>query len=318
MAWSFNANTTPATGAEVMYDMKTRLVAAGWVVKSSSDGTTYNSTGDQISSPGSGANGMNNSNAWFRIQDPATLREFLFQRGTTSLSWKSYYSALDKFTGGAPSATVLPTATDQQQIIGTGGAFNTAWFPTDATYRAHHGAEAAAISGVYAFYVILTLNGTGVVQKGSLIIEAGAAGSFPSADADPLIIIPATGSTEFLYTSLYNVSTSVVRGWYKMNLAGETWVMMPAKALVDSSYTLWPGGSGTNPYDSDDNGFPVVYGRPSGFATQIGHKMVGHYYKWKSVNARNYPDTAGLATANAMVYINDLMVPWPTSTTPLT
>jgi len=81
MAIHFDVNQTPSTFAECAFRLKQIMVTAGWVVKSSSDGTTFNSTGDQITSANTGAGGMNNNNAWFRIQDPAGGREFTLQKG---------------------------------------------------------------------------------------------------------------------------------------------------------------------------------------------------------------------------------------------
>jgi hypothetical protein len=106
MAYTFNTNQTPATCAEAVYNLKTLLKLVGWTVKKSSDGTTYNSTGDQISSGASGANGMNNARAWFVIQEPGTVpRQFCLQRQNTvgvntSYQWRVKYSRYAGFTGG--------------------------------------------------------------------------------------------------------------------------------------------------------------------------------------------------------------------------
>jgi hypothetical protein len=126
MAYTFNTNQTPATCAEAVYNLKTLLKLVGWTVKKSSDGTTYNSTGDQISSGASGANGMNNARAWFVIQEPGTVpRQFCLQRQNTvgvntSYQWRVKYSRYAGFTGGSPAATVTPSATDEQILLGAG------------------------------------------------------------------------------------------------------------------------------------------------------------------------------------------------------
>ena len=71
MAYTFLTNQTPATAAVAIYNLKTTFKAAGWTVPRSSDGTTYNNSGDQISAGTSGAGGMDNARAWFVIQEPA-------------------------------------------------------------------------------------------------------------------------------------------------------------------------------------------------------------------------------------------------------
>ena len=119
MAFVLN-KTTPATGAVAMYELKELLKLAGWTVLSSSDGTTYNSGGDQITSGASGANGMANNNAWFRIRSPAGAGavSFTFQRGTTNLAWRIVRSRTAGFTTGSPSATVVPSASDGGTMLG--------------------------------------------------------------------------------------------------------------------------------------------------------------------------------------------------------
>lgn len=126
MTLLFTVNQSPATPAVAMFLLKTQLKAAGWTVPRSSDGTVYNSSGDQISSGSSGAGGMDNARAWFVIQQPGvTPRQFCCQRQNTtgagtSQSWRIKYSKGAGFTGGSPAATVTPSATDEQILLGAG------------------------------------------------------------------------------------------------------------------------------------------------------------------------------------------------------
>lgn len=126
MTYSFNTNQTPATCAVAIFNLKTLLKSVGWTVPRSSDGTTYNSSGDQISSGGSGANGMDNASAWFVIQSPgATPRQLCLQRWSTvgagtSYAWRIKYSKSAGFTGGSPGATRVPSAADEQLLLGAG------------------------------------------------------------------------------------------------------------------------------------------------------------------------------------------------------
>jgi hypothetical protein len=120
MSFTYSVNQRPNTGGYAMYLVLANFIAAGWTVRTSSDGTTYKSTpGSQITSGATGANGMANDKAWFRIQDPGGGREFVVQRGTGgNLNWGIKYSVAAKFTGGSPSATQVPTATDEVKILG--------------------------------------------------------------------------------------------------------------------------------------------------------------------------------------------------------
>lgn len=111
MAYTFSVNNSPTTGAMAMYTLISTLMSAGWLKKADSDGTTYSSTGAQVTSGSTGTGGLNNTNAWVRMQSPAVngkTREFIFQRGSTSVNWKIKYSAYGTFSGGVPSATVTP------------------------------------------------------------------------------------------------------------------------------------------------------------------------------------------------------------------
>jgi hypothetical protein len=157
MAFTFSVNNRPSTGGYAMYMTLANFIAAGWTVKSSSDGTTYNSTGNQITSGASGANGMANNYAWFRIQDPGGVREFVVQRGTINLTWAAKYSVAAKFVTGSPTATQVPTATDEVSlygnILGNGGSGGTfpSFFATDGEYTLHMGMGDSSIH--YAFWM---------------------------------------------------------------------------------------------------------------------------------------------------------------------
>lgn len=126
MTYTFNVNQTPATCAVAVYNLKEQLKTAGWTVPRSSDGSTYNDSGDQITSGGSDAYGMDNASAWFVIEEPASpFRQFCFQRtsstgANTSYQWRIKYSDGYEFDGGSPSATQVPSATDEQVLLGSG------------------------------------------------------------------------------------------------------------------------------------------------------------------------------------------------------
>lgn len=113
------ASYTVATLAEALHQWKEDMVAAGaYTVASSSDGTTYNPSGDQVTGSGSGAGGFDNDSAWMRLVAADGKREILLQRaiGDSDLfnGWFSFGSV--PFTGGSPDATTVPTATNAVQF----------------------------------------------------------------------------------------------------------------------------------------------------------------------------------------------------------
>src|SRR3990172_4710338 len=120
MGYAWN-HSSPATGAVAMYDLKELLKAQGWSVVMSGDGlAVYSAVGDVITGGGVGANGMANTRAWFRITDPAGVKELTIQRGTLNYTYRIKFSYAAKFTGGAPDPDQTPSATDEVIVEGGG------------------------------------------------------------------------------------------------------------------------------------------------------------------------------------------------------
>ncbi len=126
----------PATGAKAMWAFFAAMLAQTWGKKADSDGTTYSATGAQVTSGGSGAHGLANTLAWVRIQTASGF-EWCIQRGSTNRLWRIKSSLATPFTGGAPSATRVPSAAGEVILLGGGTdavpVFATL-FPADATY----------------------------------------------------------------------------------------------------------------------------------------------------------------------------------------
>jgi hypothetical protein len=164
--FTFSVNNRPATGAIAMDDVLNGFVAAGWAVKASGDGiAAYSSSGSVFSNGGAtGANGMANSYAWFRLQDPGGGREFCVERGTTNYNWAIAYSVAAHFTTGG-SATAAPTASDAVAILGnitsstgSGGTYAQLFATSDNTYSLHMGMADSSID--YAFWIYTIANAT--------------------------------------------------------------------------------------------------------------------------------------------------------------
>jgi hypothetical protein len=104
-------NETPAAS---MLAYKAAMVADGWAVAISSDGTTYNGSGDQITTSGSGAGGIDNANAYFLLTRTGAP-DWLFVRSYDSSAWVIWTSATGAFSGG--NATTRPTAPDERILF---------------------------------------------------------------------------------------------------------------------------------------------------------------------------------------------------------
>lgn len=309
MAYSYDVNNVGGAngGAEVMLALKDLLVSVGWDVPAWSDGLTYNVVGG-ITHAGSGANGLNNSRAWMRLRAPSGMsprREFCLQRGTGgNTTWWIKVSAEDGFTVGG-DVDDMPTATDEANLHGSGVA-GLALFGTASTYKFHLGADAAS---PYAWWLVALVNGTGVTT-GVLIFEPLATAGSPTADDDKAVY-HASAAASGLATSVLCSSSAGPYGWYKKDLSGETWCRMVAHQYYSSSYGyLVPSGTGTNPYDSDDNHFPIAFGRGPSASTQIGWKGFGTQMRWLGPDRAN-GDTLSTLGVRDRIVIDDVVLPWP-------
>ena len=228
MAFVWN-KTTPATGAQAMYELKGLLKLAGWSVLSSSDGTTYNAAGDQISNGGAGANGMANNSAWFRIRSPAGAGavSFTFQRGTTNQAWRIKRSRTAGFTGGSPGATQTPSATDEG--IMTGGGTDAAptyvnLQTTDGTYRWNAGADNAAPYGWWAGSFLVgggvpltflchdPLTGTEATDADQAVFWMAISGQNPLQSAS-MVNESQAATTRAQWSTIISTSSNTYTGW---------------------------------------------------------------------------------------------------------
>lgn len=312
MTYTFSTNLLPATGAEAMYRLKELLKSVGWSVKSSSDGSTYNSTGDQITSGSSGANGMNNTSAWFRIQCPTmggVTREFVLQKTSNATNWRIKYSYSAGFTGGSPGITRVPSATDEGTLIGGGTDASptfTAIYGTDAGYRLQ--LAAGGISDGYSFYSIgYTFNGTATtVPNHFFYMDNLASGSFDAADVD--------GYVAFANTTWGNLLVETDPGgpkcWY--NKGGSTEIYQTAAmtswTITGTSANL-EGSLGVNAFTKNDSALPIYYGHlaTTNGGLAAGLKGVSNMMQYTSVNRGN---AFVFGTAKDRIGFQNILLPW--------
>ena len=267
------------TGAYGWYTLKTLLVSVGWIVKASGDGlSAFSSSSDVITGPGSGANGMGNTSAWFRIRMPAIngiTREFVFQMSDTSgdigALWYSYSAG---FTGGSPSSTVLPTATDGQNL-GAGSMFS-----NDAQ-KWHAGAMNAAPWGFW-MHPIVNGNYSGS-SIGGVLVDPILPGTGPDLDLDPYIVYLETASGGSWNKNNMTGSRTTCGAWYGKGTVYETWGTANALTYHQpvGGGDLFPGGNGTNNYDFAEQWGPIYWGKVSGsLVVPHGFKGAGTICRW--------------------------------------
>jgi len=337
MAFQFNVNLTPGTNAEAVYRFKEHLKAQGWTVPRSSDGLTYNSSGDQITGFGSGANGMANNNAWFVIQSPTLTKQFCVQRGPGNTSWRVKYSRATGFSGGSPSATIVSTATDQ--VITAGGGTDASptfanLFGGDASYRLHLMADNAS---PYGFYMLGITIGTAAVQS-VMMFDPTAASSSPVEDLDQWVVYTsgsAIGANPLgLASAAASASSFLSNGvannpgtWFKSGdpsaAFASVFPMSPAMFIsgfsinaithVQSGYSVSQGGIGTNSANGKEDFYPVIWARPSILGGLGGYKGISSLLKWYSAQRATGQTFTLLATGDRMI-AGMVSVPWNGST----
>jgi hypothetical protein len=315
MAWSFDVNNTTITGAQAIYQLKQGLKNAGWTVPRSSDGTTYNASGDQITSGSSGANGMANNNAWFVVKSPSVdgyEREFCIQRMSTNLLWRIKYAVSSTFSGGSPSATQVPSASDEALVHGGGtdsSPTGSGLFSTDSTYRYHF--IYGGLEESYSFYSFGYPLGGGNSNH-SFMFDRCSLNTFAPEDLDPFVIY--SSNTSNLISTLSGLSTC--KCWYKKNLSGQIFQNVAVSDYVNSSgSSLYVGLLGTNAWNGKDDGLPVFYGRNVASGGTPGFKGISRHLYLKCA-ARSTGDTISVVTSKDKIYLNDLILPW-NGTSPL-
>lgn len=312
MAFSQWIEADSSNGADSIYQVKEMMKAAGWSVLSSSDGTTYNGAGDQISSGGSGAGGMDNTNAWFRIQNPDGV-EFTFQRVNLSYYFRVKCSPVNGFTqnqdggGSPPDATHTPYATDQGVLIGSGtdasptGNF---LFPNSGTWRFKGGADSAS---PYHFWSAAFPVGGGVVNH--FLAFEGLDACEPT-DAAPFHVYIGSSSDPGRGTlGAETGSGTSVRSWATVaSTTPSTWTIMPAHYLTTATSFLFPSASVVNPITGKDEVYPIGYGRRSGLGNP-GWKGVGSMVQWNGV-LRTTGDTMTVSTTRDRIVFYEVSMPW--------
>lgn len=333
MAYTFSTGNTPATGATAMWLLISTLVVAGWVVKSDSDGTTYAPAGGQVTGGGVGAHGLNNANAWIRIQAPATNggavvnqhREFTFQRGNNSTAWRIKYSASANFLLGLPSAAATPASADEVFMIGSGTdaapGFSNFWFAADGSYRWHIAAGGAAES--YSFYAF-SLTSTTKNTSSGLLLDVMKAGSYSHLDVDPAVVFVSDRDGSglsfgvgaiFCVLGITGLGTqtnpAISRAWFGPT-SGQGAAITPNTnsqmvGLVPHGNAGAPilGGSASmavNPWTAKDDMLPARWMRPSNNSPPFGYKGTSTLFCYGSM-LRATMDTADTVGAKDMVFI---------------
>lgn len=311
------SSTTPASGAECIYDLLTLLTGNGWEVPQWSDGTTLTTPGSPLlanpyGSGGSGAGNLGNTSAWFRVTAPASAREWMFQRGSDDQTWTISRSRLG-FTGGSPDATTLPTDAVSGQSL----------FSSAQVFEASPGRWLASLNDDTGSWRAFTVPvGGGNVQT-FLADEVLWAGSYPSGDTDPALFLGYYNGTGWApsTTSSARLEPASVARLYKRFLHGDPSAsnvrVRAFTYFVDAVGTFAPPqSSGTQvapePYGATEIPLPIPVASPGSTSSSTGWVGFMNHLRWSSVYGRENGQTLN---ASPSYYINcgGIWVPWDSS-----
>lgn len=309
MAFIFDTNifVTGGNAAIAMFHLKQLLKLAGWTVPTSSDGLTYNPSGDQITTQGSGAGGMDNVNAWFVIQSPDG-HSWAFQRGLVpnlnSQDWWILVSRAAGFVGGTPDVATPPTATDAGLVV-TPDVSNFSIGQGSSDIRYNIAAEDVAPYRFWASPMSIRDNQHGY---GTLMMDSLAPTVIQAIDPDP-----------FVYLAGYDGYDLWAFGYSQGGMANERFVRYSQIKFYDpwSGNYAFPGddgssGSGSNLYNGKDDLAIVVYA----VGGERGHGAKGVSSMMRQVsNARTMGTVIGRATPGDSLIVGKLgswlvTLPW--------
>lgn len=301
-----------------MFNLKTALKASGWTVTKSSDGVTFNASGDQITTGTTGAGGMRVVKAWFVIQAPGAAfgftRSFCIQNAdATGQNFRIKYSAAG-FTGGSPAILVTPTATDEQVIVGAGtdaaptfaGAFVTGYGTTVPARQQIMVNNASP----YEWYTVSQPQGGGDCNQ-VFAHDVMVTGSFDTLDVDPYVILLKATSSIFSSGSFYNTGT-VCWAWYRKGMTGPLFTQISANQYTVGS-NEYVNALGTNGYSSKDVVLPILYARTLVQLTAVGLKGQSTLFRWVG-NPRPSGDTLSVVSTSDGICMstppNCVVLPW--------
>ena len=316
MTFSYYVNNTITNFGDVFYQMKELLKTAGWAVQSSSDGLTYNASGDIITSGGTGAGGMTNTNAWYVLAHPTLdgYQRYICLQVGTSKNTIRFKISWTPFNGGSPGILRVPSASDERLLYGYGTdaapGFSALLDSTAANVRVN--LIAGDVTEGYAYFMLFHKVGAGTLG-GAIIMEKLVS---LVGDIDPYFYyIQGTGTFPYDDLNGYkshdftSTGTYCPQGWIRKSFSNAIFVKCITSWYstgIKTSNFHGVGQLGSDPYDGTDVVLPLILYSPisqSGLAS----------YKGQSINMKlNGSSKTALDTSNTRtrIYSGPFSFPW--------
>lgn len=291
---------TPATISTCVYELKEHLRSVGWTVPASSDGTTYNPSGDQISSGAA----WNNNLAWMRLRSPDGSIEFCVQRASGNNNCRIKLGR-QPFTSGAPNATTMPATADASQevyVLGGSGSFSSFVGGTDGNVRLKGAADDAA---PYGFWFAGIPSGGGSPTT-AWVLDPLVDGE--ESDAFPWVVYCASAN-HFVGT---NMSSATAPAVVTFDLDGAASYVVPALRLATNDGVAAPGGLPADPITGEHSSFEIAFARYTASAPSFW-KGFSSLMRWAGVSSTT-ADTQSVDATRDHIVMRDVLLPWNGST----
>lgn len=322
MSLRTNRNLGPhTTGPESIFELKQWLTTGHggtkfWTVTMSGDGlSAYSGTGDVITHSGTGANGLNNANAWFVLKDPDSNREIIFHRATNHYTWNFFYLRGASFSGGA--AATPATHANKKSWMNARAAGPILCFPTSGSWYFHICCEGDTPEGnVYPFWAIGRVSGSGL-PAAAFIMDCVVDALSPAGDDDKALMLGGAYALKLDSGAYLNYSSSgaYLSGFMRWGEVNEEWSWYTLAVYQDQNGYVYPGTVPTHPEDGKLPIFPGFYWRRG--ATTNGVKGQSHMIRYKpSLSMGDWGDTMYDGTDYYLVVDHVLLRGWPDSTGP--
>lgn len=332
-----NIVTTADAVAPTFTAIKTALLAAGWVIQGSSNGT---STFSNASSVDNTANFVSNG-SWLRIREPSGAggREYVFYRGTATTVLIKYSRSVGFGTGGALAAapttgasgdgvvwfgqsigfSATGTGTNTYDLASTGAA-QCATMSVSANGYVSCVASDTTTNGVYGWWLNAYTQGTGLNQF-IMYTDAVASGTAPATDYDPSYrqlglnanwwAVDSAAFYRCQYWQAYPlVWSSPTTAVYRTDVAGFTAFVSTTTGggFIANIWPLSGTATGLSVYNDRSQVMPYLIGAsnvagspPKGFTSNV--MMVSGPF--------NPTDTLDLTTTTARIVVTQAIASYP-------
>jgi hypothetical protein len=314
MTFSFSTNNHPPTLTASIFLWKQFMVSSGWTVSSSSDGSTYNPSGDVITSPSNGAGGLANKGTWFVLKQPNNTRSFCVQRNIYNYDylWRIKYSVVG-FTSGSPGSQRTPTAANNDQVLILGAGTDAS--PIFTAISLNNTTLQIGVDGYSnAFYFITYKTTANITYIGNVFIFDPIL-SNPIQDQDPYVIYFDTTINSLTQLNISNPINTCPTTYFRRGLSNQSFLKVPACTYTSYGQpnVIIPNILPVNAINGNIDTFPIYYAGSCGYykpsIIHTGYKGISSIMKWNGTQGSNL-NLLSINSFGDRIVFGDINLPW--------